>query len=405
MESSMSRRRIRFGAFIPPHHVPTIQNPTYSLQRDLEIAQLMDSLGFEEAWFGEHHSCGVEPLGDPLLMMAHVAAQTKYIKVASGVLSLPYHNPLWVADSIVQLDHLTRGRIIIGLGPGALSTDANQIGIVAAEQRDALEVDTGVLMHLLTNDEPISIETPRYKLVEARLQLDSYTNPHPEIATAAIVSPSGPRLAGRYDLGMISIGATAAGGFDAVAHHWGTLEEQAALYGHTPDRNRWRLVAPFHIAATKDQAIKDVSQGGLDAWCDYLQHTASTPQMKVEGETTKERIEWVIESGVGVIGTYDEAIEQIERLWEQSNGGFGCMLLFDHNWAPWAAKREHYHLFANLVMPHFQGTLNRLQKNEAWTRSVREELTAQNWKAIEDFSAKHADEVAAREAARKPKGT
>ena len=395
----MKRRRLRFGAFVPPHHVPVIQNPTYSLQRDVEIVQLMDSMGFEEAWFGEHHSCGVEPIGDPLMMIAHVANLTKHIKLGTGVLSLPYHNPLWVADRVVMLDHLTRGRAMLGLGPGALSTDANMINIVSAEQRDALEVDTEVLMHLLTNDEPISIETPRYKLNEARLQLDSYSNPHVEIAAAAIVSPSGPRLAGKHDLGMISIGATSAGGFDAVAHHWGTLSERAAEFGHTPDRSRWRLVAPFHIAETKDQAIKDASFG-IDAWCDYLQHTASTPQMKVEGETTKERIDWVIESGTGVIGTYKEAIAQIERLWDQSNGGFGAMLLFDHNWAPWAAKKEHYHLFANYVMPHFQGTTKRLQANEAWTRSVREELTASNWAAIEAFSKKHEDEVAAKEAAR-----
>jgi limonene 1,2-monooxygenase len=395
----MKRRRLRFGAFVPPHHVPVIQNPTYSLQRDVEIVQLMDSMGFEEAWFGEHHSCGVEPIGDPLMMIAHVANLTKHIKLGTGVLSLPYHNPLWVADRVVMLDHLTRGRAMLGLGPGALSTDANMINIVSAEQRDALEVDTDVLMHLLTEDEPISIETPRYKLNEARLQLDSYSNPHVEIAAAAIVSPSGPRLAGKHDLGMISIGATSDGGFDAVAHHWGTLTERAAEFGHTPDRSRWRLVAPFHIAETKDQAIKDASFG-IDAWCDYLQHTASTPQMKVEGETTKERIDWVIESGTGVIGTYKEAIAQIERLWDQSDGGFGAMLLFDHNWAPWAAKKEHYHLFANYVMPHFQGTTKRLQANEAWTRSVREELTASNWAAIEAFSKKHSDELAAKEAAR-----
>jgi limonene 1,2-monooxygenase len=395
----MTRRRLRFGAFVPPHHVPVRQNPTYSLQRDLEPVQLMETMGFEEAWFGEHHSCGVEPIGDPLMFIAHVAAQTQRIKLGTGVLSLPYHNPLWVADRMVLLDHLTRGRAMLGLGPGALSTDASMIGIEASEQRDALEFDTGVLMHLLTNDEPLTVETPRYKLVEARLQMDTYTAPLFEVATAAIVSPSGPRLAGKYDLGMISIGATSAGGFDAVAHHWGTLTERAHEFGHEPDRDRWRLVAPFHIAETRDQARKDAAFG-IDAWCDYLQHTASTPQMKVEGETTQERIDWVIESGTGVIGTYEDAITQIERLWDQSQGGFGAMLLFDHNWAPWRAKLEHYHLFANYVMPHFQGTTRRLKANEQWTRSVREEATAKNWAAIEAFSKKHADEVAAKEAAR-----
>jgi limonene 1,2-monooxygenase len=120
--------------------------------------------------------------------------------------------------------------------------------------------------------------------------------------------------------------------------------------------------------------------------------------MQVQGTTTDERIEWVIESGTGVIGTYEDAIEQIERLWEQSNGGFGAMLLFDHNWANWSAKKEHYHLFGNYVMPHFQGTTRRLKMNEQWTRSVREEATAKNWAAIEAFSKKHEDEQAMKEA-------
>jgi limonene 1,2-monooxygenase len=252
----MTRRRLRFGAFVPPHHVPVGQNPTYSMQRDVEIVQTMENIGFEEAWFGEHHSCGVEPIGDPMLFIAHVANLTRSIKLGTGVLSLPYHNPLWVADSFVMLDHLTRGRAMLGLGPGALSTDAAMIGLEASSQRDALEQDTEVLMHLLTNDEPLSIETERYKLVEARLQMDTYTNPLFEIATAAIVSPSGPRLAGKHDLGMISIGATSAGGFDAVAHHWNTLTERSAEFGHTPDRSRWRLVAPFHIAETRRSRMR-----------------------------------------------------------------------------------------------------------------------------------------------------
>ena len=196
-------RPMRFGIFLPPHHVPVGQDPTYSLQRDVELVQLIDRMGFEEAWFGEHHSCGVELIGDPALFIAHVAQVTKYIKLGAGILSLPYHNPFIVADRFVQLDHLTRGRAILGVGPGALATDAVQFGLDPANMRQALETDVEVLMHLLRSDEPISIETDRYKLVEARLQMDCFTYPHFEVETAAIVSPSGPRLVGKHGLGMI----------------------------------------------------------------------------------------------------------------------------------------------------------------------------------------------------------
>ena len=381
--------RMRFGAFVPPHHLPVNYNPTYALQRDTEIVQLMDSIGFDEAWFGEHHSGGAEPIGDPMLFIAHVAAQTKHIRLGTGVVSLPYHNPLWVADRLALLDHLTRGRIMLGLGPGALATDAGMLGIHPSQQRDALEQDTAVLMHLMNSHEPISIETDRYKLVNAKLQLDFYQHPHPEVAAAAIVSPSGPRLAGQHGMGLISIGATMKAGVDVLAMHWDVAEARAAECGKTVDRDRWRLVGLMHIADTKEQAIKDVAFG-LREFCDYLQHTASTPQMMPVGSSLEDYIEWAMSTGAAVIGTYEDAIEQIENLQTLSNGGFGCFLLFDHNWANFAAKKHHYELFGDYVIPHFKKTNVRLKQSEEATRAVRDGLAAAQMDAIGTFTAKHA---------------
>lgn len=380
--------RMRFGAFVPPHHLPVNYNPTYALQRDVELVQLLDTIGFEEAWFGEHHSGGAEPIGDPMLFMAHVAAHTKYIRLGTGVVSLPYHNPLWVADRLALLDHLTRGRVMLGLGPGALATDAAMLGIHPSEQRDALEQDAAVLMHLMTSDEPISIETKRYKLVNAKLQLDFYQDPHPEVAAAAIVSPSGPRLAGTHGGGLISIGATMQAGIDVLAMHWDVAEARAKECGKTVDRKNWRLVGLMHLADTKEQAIKDVAYG-LREFCDYLQHTTPTPQLVPVGNSVEEYIEWAMSTGAAVIGTYDEAIEQIEKLKVLSNGGFGCYMLFDHNWAPWAAKKHHYEIFADFVIPHFKQTTRRLKQSELDTRAVRDELAAQQSAAIGAFAEKH----------------
>ncbi len=388
--------RMRFGIFLPPHHVPVGQNPTWSLQRDVQLVRMLDEMGFDEAWFGEHHSCGVEPIGDPLMFIAHVAQVTRNIKLGAGVLSLPYHNPFLVADRLILLDHLTRGRAMMGVGPGALATDALMLGLDPADARAALETDVDVLMQLLRSDEPVTIDTGRYKLDEARLQMDAYSDPHPEIATAAIVSPSGPRLVGKHGLGMISIGATMSQeGFDALGMHWSVVEQRAQEFGQDVNRESWRLVGPMHIADTKDQAIKDVAYG-IDAWFDYLQHTAAAPQLGVMGENTKERIDFVISSGMGVIGTPADAINQIERLEEQSQGGFGAYLMFAHNWAPWEETQHHYHLFANHVMPVFKKTTKRLLANEAWTRSVRDPLAARQWDAINNFTAKHQAEQDAR---------
>src|SRR4051812_2152905 len=216
--------RMRFGIFLAPFHAPTGQNPTLALQRDLDTIQLLDGLGYDEAWIGEHHSCGVEIIADPMLVIATAAAQTRWIKLGTGVLSVPYHNPLWVADRAILLDHLTRGRFMLGVGPGALPTDAAMIGIDPSEQREALEQDVDVLMQLLLTEEPVTKKTARYNLVEARCKLRPFSDPCFEIGVAAIASPSGPRIAGKHGLGLLSVGATMVGDLDLLAMHWDVME-------------------------------------------------------------------------------------------------------------------------------------------------------------------------------------
>ena len=380
--------RMQFGVFIPPHHVPTNYNPTLALQHDIEIVKLLDTIGYDEAWFGEHHSGGVELINDPMLFIAHVAPQTRNLRLGTGVVSLPYHNPLWVADKLALLDHLTRGRVILGVGPGALASDAAMIGIQPSEQRDALDFDMDVLMHLITSDEPISVETSRYKLVEARLQLDFYQDPHPPIVAAAVVSPSGPRIAGKHGLGLISIGATMKAGVDVLAMHWDVLEARAKEFSQKADRDAWRIVNIMHLAKTKDQAIKDI-QYGLKDWCEYIKHTAAAPQIQVSGNDISGYLEWIGDNASVVIGTYKDAIEHIESLIEISDGGFGNFLLFDHNWCELETKKQHYELFANYVIPHFKKTNLKMKSSEKALREIRDPLAEAQQEAIIEYKKRH----------------
>lgn len=120
--------KLRFGYFIAPFHRAGT-NPTLALQRDLEFIEHLDALGFDEAWIGEHHSAGSEIISSPEVFIAAAAERAKRIKFGTGVISLAYHNPLWVADRLMLLDHLTHGRIIGGVGPGSLPTDSAMIGL------------------------------------------------------------------------------------------------------------------------------------------------------------------------------------------------------------------------------------------------------------------------------------
>ena len=140
--------RMKFGIFMAPFHWKG-ENPTLSLERDLETIQWLDYLGFDEAWVGEHHSAGWEIIASPEIFMATAAERTRNIKLGTGVISLPYHNPLMVANRMVLLDHLTRGRSMMGVGPGALSTDAAMLGIDPVEQRRRMDEAMTVIMRLL----------------------------------------------------------------------------------------------------------------------------------------------------------------------------------------------------------------------------------------------------------------
>jgi limonene 1,2-monooxygenase len=384
--------RMRFGIFLAPFHKPGI-NPTLALEQDLELIQWLDRCGYDEAWCGEHHSAGSELSASPEIFMAVASQRSKHIRLGTGVVSVSYHNPLWVAERIVQLDHLTRGRVMLGVGPGSLPTDGAMIGLSQAQTRGLLEDGLGVIMKLLRSPEPVSFKNDRWELHDARLHLRPYSNF--DVAVAAVASPTGPKLAGQHGVGLLSIGATSAAGFDALALHWDVMQQQAAHYKTHVDRSKWRLVGLVHCAETMDQAYRDVEYG-IEQWFDYFQAVAAFPQMAVPGSNIKEMISFINDSGFGAIGTPDMVKAQIDRLWKQSNGGFGAYLMLAHNWANFDATRKSYDLIARHVFPHFQGQYQSTMDAAAKARAARPALAEVHAKAVEVATAKFAEEAALR---------
>ena len=308
---TLGPQRLRFGAFIAPFHKPGI-NPTLALQSDLELIQWLDRCGYDEAWLGEHHSAGTEISASPEIMIATAAERTRHIKLGTGVVSVSYHNPLWVAERIVLLDHLTRGRVMLGLGPGSLPTDGIMIGIQQSQTRGLLEDGLAAVMKLLDGDEPVTMKNERWDLREARLHLRPYSDPVFDVAVAAVASPTGAKLAGRHGVGMLSVGATTAAGFDALAMHWDVLTAEAKAHGKAVDRSKWRLVGLCHVAESKEQAYRDVEYG-IEHWFRYFQQVAAFPQMAVAGNSVGEMIEFVNASGLGAIGTPEACLTLIEN--------------------------------------------------------------------------------------------
>ena len=353
-----SAHPLRFGIFLPPMH-PTGQNPTLTLHRDLELVQHLERLGFDEAWIGEHHSSGFETIASPEVFIAAAAARTERIKLGTGVSSLPYHHPLILADRILMLDHLTRGRMMFGVGPGQLASDAAMLGIQVDEQRRMMEESFDVIMALFRG-EVVTAKSDWFTIDEGRLQMRPYSKF--DIAVAASISPSGPKLAGRHGTGLLSVAATNPAGFENLAGHWKVMEEQAADAGLTVDRSKWRMMGPMHIAETESQALEDC-RFGLERVMDYLAHVIPTPP--TAATSYEERVKEMNETGAGVVGTPEMAIAQIQRLIDQS-GGFGTYLVFGGDLADWPATLRSYELFAQYVMPHFQDQLGPPQASHDW---------------------------------------
>jgi limonene 1,2-monooxygenase len=367
---------LEHGLFIAPYHDVT-ESPTIAMRRDLEIVEWVEKLGFTEAWFGEHHSTGWETIGSPELMIAAAAERTHRIRLGTGVVSMPYHNPLMVANRILQLDHMTMGRVMFGMGPGLLPTDADMIGVDIKSLREKLTEVAEIIVPLLKGEE-VTHETSWYTLNKARTHLRPYSKPHPEIAVASAITPSGGMLAGKHGFGMLCVAATETAGFDVLDENWKIANQVAAENGVTMDPRKLRLVVPMHIAATREQARADVAQG-LARWVEYFDRVAPAGMRGMSGGDPAELL---VNSGRAVIGTPDDAITMIEKL-RAKQGEFGVVLFQAHNWAEWEETKKNYELYARFVMPHFADTNRNRQASYNDLENAIDRLESQRQKGAE----------------------
>jgi limonene 1,2-monooxygenase len=373
--------RLKFGIFLGPFH-RVGENPTLAMDRDLELIQWLDDLGYDEAWIGEHHSAGWEIISSPEIFIAVAADRTRHIKLGTGVISLPYHHPFMVANRMVQLDHMTRGRVLFGVGPGALPGDAYMLGIDPTVQRERMDEALGIILRLFTETEPLTYKSAWFELHEALLQVRPYQKPYMPLAVASVQSPAGVALAGKFGAAVLTITVPRdpSSGESDLQGLWAIAEESAAQHGQVVRREDWRLVLPVHLAETRKEAMDQARLGAGHYQREYFEMTMGRPQ-GVEGPLEKV-IDGMVERGAWIVGTPDDCIEGIKRL-EERSGGFGGFLVQTVDWAP----REHilhsYELLARYVMPHFQGTVCGTAASNRWAYEHRETLMAGRTRAIE----------------------
>ena len=368
---------IKFGTFLAPHH-PVGESPTLQFQRDLDLAAHLDRLGYDEFWCGEHHSTGWEMIASPEMFLAAAGQRTHTIKLGTGVVSLPYHHPFNVAQRMVQLDHMTRGRAIFGSGPGALPSDAHTLRIEPMTQRDRQDEALGVIIRLLRGDERFDYDCEWFTMRDAALQILPLQDTMP-MATASSISPSGMQLAGKYGIGALSIASTSKEGLQALPTQWSFAEQAAVSHGQTVSRNDWRVLMSWHIAETREQAKKE-AMSGLQKWHNEYNVEVLGRPGALHVDDPNELFEQVAAGGAqgggaAVIGTPDDLIAAVLAM-QETTGGFGTVLGFANDWANNEATMRSWDLVARYVIPAVNGHLRAQQASAEYVAARKTELMA-----------------------------
>ena len=246
---------------------------------------------------------------------------------------------------------------MFGSGPGALPSDARVHGIDPILLRDRQDEALGVIIRLLRGDDRFSQESDWFELHDAKLQLLPLQEQVP-MATASMISPSGMQLAGKYGIGVLSIGSNSTEGIQALPTQWGFAEEAAATHGSTVDRRDWRVLMAWHIAETREQARAEAVHG-LHRWHnEYNVWTLGRPGA-VHVDDPWDLLDRTTEGGAegagfAVVGTPDDLVGAIRHM-REITGGFGVVLGFAHDWASREACLRSWDLVARYVIPEVNG--------------------------------------------------
>jgi limonene 1,2-monooxygenase len=360
--------RLNFGAFLAPHH-PVGEHPMLQFRRDLDLVEQLDRLGYDEFWCGEHHSSGWEMIGSPEMFLAAAAQRSQRIKLATGVVSLPYHHPFNVAQRMVQLDWMSGGRAIFGTGPGALASDAHTLGIDPMVQRDRQDEALGIIRRLMRG-ERVTARSDWFTLQDAALQLLPLQEDMP-FATASQISPSGMTLAGKHGIGVISIGSLSEEGLNSLPTQWGFAEAAALKHGTTVNRKEWRVLLSWHIAETREKACAEARHGLMRHHNEYIVGTLQRPGAKPYSDPDEALEKTAFGDGaVATIGTPDDLVKRIKSVLEIS-GGFGTLVGFVHDWANPENTARSWDMVARYVVPEINGYLAGLRQSQDFVSNNR----------------------------------
>lgn len=357
---------MELGMFAMPLR-PLEGDITANYHRDVEAFVLGDKLGYSEGWMGEHFTIPWEPVPAPDLFIATVLAKTQNIKLGTGVVLLPMHDPRLVATRIAYLDHLARGRLYFGIGAGGAPTDFHfwDIDYKNGEHRARMRESIDVIMRLWTEDKPFTHNGKfwQFKVPEPMMNVPlyhhirPYQKPHPQIAVAGLHKAS-ESLVTAGERGWIPMSINYLPARNLITH-WDAVREGARRSGRTVSRRQWRIAREIYVARTDAEAREHVLSGAIGrAYSGYMHNVLRSlnvldlyktdPEMPDDALTT----EYVCDN-IFVVGSPDTVTRKLRQLYADV-GGFGTALQIQYVYEPWSKWTSSMELLAKEVMPNLR---------------------------------------------------
>lgn len=352
------------GLFMQPLHNPK-RSITDMLDEDRAVAILADKLGYDELWVGEHYSSCIEPIVNPLQFFASLIDATQRIKFASGVLALPQHHPAKLAGDVAQLDHLCKGRFIMGIGPGGLATDFELFDVVEKNRGEMLGECLDMIHKIWSSDPPYNIKGKHWHVKIEDMILPKlgfgpmpkpYQKPFPEVAVSAMSPNSG----SARQAGARGWGVTSANFIQAcwAKSHWEQYVVGAEAAGLRPDRRKWRVSRSILITDTDAEAadyLADTSNS-FGWYYDFVIEDMRTynimPVLKHDPAMTDDEVtlKYCLDTMV-ISGSPKTVLDKLVDFVDYVGGPFGALLLGFKEWDQPELQQKSMRLLAHDVMP------------------------------------------------------
>jgi alkanesulfonate monooxygenase SsuD/methylene tetrahydromethanopterin reductase-like flavin-dependent oxidoreductase (luciferase family) len=357
---------VKLGYFSMPLH-PLGRTWAETLAEDREAVILADRLGFHDAFIGEHLTDKHENITNSLLFLATLISETEQIRLATGTTNLSQQHPVLVAANSAMFDHLSGGRFILGISPGALSSDAEALGILNDDRNKMFAEAIDVILAVWESEAPYNIDLPdnRFKVTtETTMDLKlgvgvmpkPFQSPRPEIV-GTVVAP--------FSKGVVAMGQRDFHPLSAnfllpqwVATHWPNYVQGKEAAGQTASPEDWRVARTIFVA--DDGAVAE-SYGREDADSPYrFYYSQMLTKMKKLGrlglfKTHKDQpdeditLDYVLDRLV-ITGTPVEVAEKLLAFQEEV-GEFGEIVYAGLDWVDPGLARRSMELMAHKVMP------------------------------------------------------